>query len=506
MSGIRKFTKDAQRGQAMVLIAITFVGLAAFIGLTVDAGILFAQYGHLRRGVDAAALGAANQYRVDVSYDEMEESAQQYLELNNLDHATASLKVCNTRDTGTPVGSRPYHDNDLCPAGYDGSADYTTATERFEKLVEVEADLPVEFAFLQIIGFDGVTIRAGAEAEAASLDLVLTIDTSESMSYDGPDGEDTDPATCNPTDSCEPFRDVRQAAKDFVDEMFFPFDRIAVVSFAHIPDQHIALEPHHSLPEGTTAAAVKSAIDTLEVQASPTESNKLTCACYWDDCDGDSVPDGNLGGCQVTNVADGLELAGVELANYGDEEAVWVVVLLGDGAANQARNPTPTNAPIDDWYCPGSVGNPTWVQPYCRDDDPTEGNFPDTSSHGAYGFDAEDAARAAGFTVGCHANADPDQSTWCDTEGVDGIGSLIFTIGLGDKLTNDPDSPGFPNAGEELMRRIAATGDDGDPTTNPCSAYGVGTSCGNYYFAATTADLDPAFDAIAERIFTRITR
>ena len=52
-----------QRGQALILIALAFVGLAAFIGLAVDAGILFTDVGHLRRAVDAASLSAANQFR-----------------------------------------------------------------------------------------------------------------------------------------------------------------------------------------------------------------------------------------------------------------------------------------------------------------------------------------------------------------------------------------------------------------------------------------------------------
>jgi len=51
-------TKDPsrrERGQALILLALAFIGLAAFIGLTVDAGILFTNVGHLRRAVDAAS-------------------------------------------------------------------------------------------------------------------------------------------------------------------------------------------------------------------------------------------------------------------------------------------------------------------------------------------------------------------------------------------------------------------------------------------------------------------
>ncbi len=124
---------------------------------------------------------------------------------------------------------------------------------------------------------------------------------------------------------------------------------------------------------------------------------------------------------------------------------------------------------------------------------------------GQYGFDAEDSARAASYLVGCRAAGDPGQSAPCTARGAagDGVGGLVFTIGLGDKVINDPDDV---NAGERLLRQIAAVGDDGDPTTNPCSASGIGVSCGNYYFSPTGTGLGQVFDDIAKRIFTRLTQ
>ena len=53
----------SQTGQALILLALAFIGLAAFAGLTIDAGILFSHIGHLRRAVDAASLAAAGQFR-----------------------------------------------------------------------------------------------------------------------------------------------------------------------------------------------------------------------------------------------------------------------------------------------------------------------------------------------------------------------------------------------------------------------------------------------------------
>ncbi len=66
-----------EHGQAMVLVAAGMIGIIAFIGLAVDAGIVFAHMGHLRRGVDAAALSAANQIREGISTTDIRNSAKE---------------------------------------------------------------------------------------------------------------------------------------------------------------------------------------------------------------------------------------------------------------------------------------------------------------------------------------------------------------------------------------------------------------------------------------------
>jgi hypothetical protein len=103
-----------------------------------------------------------------------------------------------------------------------------------------------------------------------------------------------------------------------------------------------------------------------------------------------------------------------------------------------------------------------------------------------------------------------------------GQGALAFSIGLGDGVTDTgcraghsdrcevgPD--GVPNTtdarayGAELLRYIAAVGDDGDPTTNPeCVGRAYTVSCGNYYFAPQGSALNKVFEDIASRIFTRL--
>jgi hypothetical protein len=77
---------------------------------------------------------------------------------------------------------------------------------------------------------------------------------------------------------------------------------------------------------------------------------------------------------------------------------------------------------------------------------------------------------------------------------------------FGDKQrTCDPVILGWRRTLARSCRYIAAVGYDGDPTTDDCDGVGTGNSCGNYYFAEEGFELEAVFEAIASRIFTRIT-
>ncbi|NOR90627.1 MAG: hypothetical protein GQ524_10285 [Anaerolineales bacterium] len=517
----RNASSKLQRGQAMVLIALAFIGLAAFVGLTVDAGILFIQIGHLRRAVDSASLAAANQFREGRTLAEIEAAADEFINLNNLNPANAVIYICDIADP-TAGNSNVYHDVDICPPDIDGNGVHDDSPPR--KFVRVEATMPVEFAFLPIIGWGSIDIQAEAISETASVDLVLVIDTSQSMAWDAvcgdgidddawaeinlpgglgfADGVDdctidgtvlkdggfeddymSDPNNCNDVDvaagvqgECYPFEDVRAAALALVDRMYFPYDRMAVISF----DVNAIAQLHFS----DSPSSIKSSIGSLLVYKLP-------------GCPGWSASKDPTG-CTNTNIADGLKVGGNEFGLSLRQEAVPILILLSDGAANAATD----NA--GNFVCPqGPANMPTWVEPFCRDEDFEIGP-------GAYGApDTEDMAVDRGYFVGCpDANAYDPLLTSCTGPGQ---GAVMFTIGLGEELINNTDChaatyPGGcqPNQGEELLRFLAAIGDDADPSTDPCSGEPIGQSCGNYYYAPTGTGLIQVFEAIASRIFTRI--
>lgn len=482
--------EEGQRGQALVLIAVAFIGLIAFIGLAVDAGILFTQVGHLRRGVDAAALGAANQYRKDTTAAQLEAAVDEFLQVNNLDPSAASaidVRVCNL--TAYPPDLSSLHDDSLCkennPWDYD------------RKLIEVTVAYPVEFVFLPIVGFDTVDIRATAHGEAASVDLVLVLDTSTSMD------EDSNPDACNPTDTCQPFEEVRSAALGFVEQLYFPYDHVGIVHF-----DAVGYKPEDTgeYPAGVFLTDDKSVADdaiySLEVY------KQQPCS---------TLPD--PGGCLSTNVQEGLIQAADALFNDGRDESLWVVVVLTDGAANQARYDLDGDGAIgnDEWLCPNPTANgsePTWIQPYCRDGD---ASFFGSGRHaeGDTWYDVEDITKDAADILGCLDTSNPAYAgSWCDSAGVtNGYEALIYTIGMGDQVIStacdtyyDSNPPCDGDMGERLLRYIAAVGDDGNPTTDPCEFEASGSDCGNYFYAPDAGDLDEIFATIANRIYTRITK
>ena len=517
--------REQQRGQAMVLIALAFVGLAAFIGLMVDAGILFSNIGHLRRATDAASLAAANQFREGRTPPELSVLATELLTLNGLAPSGVVAKICDLSGLPGPPIFDAYHDPTLCPGGVYPP----TPGEPFTKEVRVETTLPIDFAFLPIIGWNSVTISAESISQAASVDLVLVIDNSGSMAFDlctngidddlEGDGDDcngfttpqagaladSDADTCNAAGNCEPFESIRGAAFGLLYNMFFPYHLMAVVSFSNLSATEI------SLADGDNFVAVQTAINNLIVSGpAPNPPCDLSA--------------GDPRGCPTTNTAAGLTRAGNLLAdNNGDgvggdfrPDSVWIVILLSDGAANTAIREGGNPLNRNDWICPppgGPANVPTWVPGFCRDPEFEVGI-------GDFVFDAEDAAVDAGLFVGCPDSTLP-QPAGCSAAAPGGQGAVIFTIGYGDLVIDSPACESFydiqsppipcePNQGEELLRFIADIGDDNDPGTRACSGKptsspGNPENCGNYFFAADANQLEKVFEAIASRIFTRIT-
>ena len=496
-----------------------------------DVGQLFIQMGSLRRAADAGALAAAAQYREGQTATAMEAAAKEAISLNGMNPGTVTIDLCD------PLNPDP----DICPP----------SGQPLRKMVRVTASAEVPMSFLSVIGITNLTISSSAVSEAASMDVVLVIDISESMTFDAPVGNPLrDPNYCNnipPTSGsdlpgeCMPFQQVKESAIGFVQTILDKApeeeeDRIAIVTFADGFSADVNRGTHFQPYGGSTpywtnnVAEARSIIRNLQVYnpgicaSNPwlsggerfgacrnySESTGAYQGLYCDYCNSGPAP-GNLtvppseindwSPYMTTNIGGGLRKGGLMFAHETREDALWIVILLTDGLANATDMDTGDNLTNIYSYPIGFC--PDWTN-LCQDDD-TSTRHPDSSGL----YDADDYARDMADFVAC---APLNPATDCATEGQ---GAVIFTIGLGDEVINNyagrptAETNGIPY-GAALLRYIAQVGIDGDPDPSPSSDPCFGETdftewCGNYYFSPGGSQLYQVFEDIASRIFTRLT-
>jgi len=468
----RFFPRKAERGQAIVLIAGGMIALLAMVGLMIDGGMIFIQYSRLKRAVDSAAVSAALQFREGYTINELEDAAGEFLQLNQVDSYNVSVEVCSDWEHPT--------DPELC-------------TNPPRKLVRVVASTDVDFAFLPVIGIDKMTITTKAIGEAASVDAVLVIDRSMSMSSEGGgdpnrlDDPADDPAQCNPANSCHPFAEIKQVAKEFIQTLYFPYDRVAIVTFD--TTAHLDLQLLHNLPDLRNYENIAlGAVDALTVfeppecngpnpAAGPCRNYDASHNFIGADCPHyRNTSPNDPTSCTSSNIGSGLLMAGNEFARPPiREDSLWVVILLAGGPAN-ATDPD-VGHPYG--YCPAS----TWNLPFCRDDLASVRH-----SNGDLDYDGDDYARDMADFV-----ADP----------VHGQGAVIYAIGLGNPVRNAPTRTpgGDPDVGEKLLQYAAL--EAGDDTNTPQTYF---ANHGIYYYAPGASQLREIFRSIAQNIATRLSR
>lgn len=515
---IKNTLKKSERGQAIILIAAALVGLVAIVGLMTDGGMLLIEYARLKRGIDAASVAAAQQFRKDFTGSDLANAAENFLRLNQSDVIDVVISIC---DPDGDFGGTPQHDPSLCP---------TVAGQPRRKLVRVTATREITFGFLRVININSTRITATSVGEAASIDLVLIIDTSLSMAYRTSgqalvlDGVGTVPypaddvEVCNATQTCQPLEDVKTVAKNFIGTLFFPYDRVGIVTMTQQGANGSRSPTLMRFPITASAATtplsdnyndVFNALSNVSVFQPPrcvrsatpgvwVSPPKGTCLEYdvntgnfvganaprflggpdlnetnGTDYDFTSIPSSNVGGTFLQANAAFVEAATTR------EDAFWVIIALMSGPANA----TDGDAAHPDGYCPSNTWNVPG-SPRCRDSDlPTITRHPSSSPN----YDADDYARDMADFV-----ANP----------IDGNGITIFTIGLSPAVQQA--TSGLPASGENLLRYIA---EDAGNITDGLGNVTREANHGQYYYAADPAiDLGPIFLAIAENIFTRITQ
>lgn len=231
----------------------------------------------------------------------------------------------------------------------------------------------------------------------------------------------------------------------------------------------------------------------------------------------------------------GIREANALLTNFGRPDAVWVVIFLSDGVANMSD--TYLTDPYDagkklgipalypDGFCGGHLdvnrtdtGINYWdsmcvkkdlTKRYCINEDPDTCplNPPgqemvvlsDTTRVGytpppySPPYSAEDYARDMTDRLALRSSANPLEKLGNDV--------AIYSVGF----FSPQASSEFISLGSSLLRYMAAVGDDGDRRTDSCkNVIDPKKSCGQFYFTQSAADLQPIFENIASRIYTKI--
>jgi len=155
----RYFRRTSESGQSVILLALGFVALAGFVGITTDISLMFVRYAQLSRAVDSAAIAAANQMRQDRSNATVQLAARQFIEFYGVSPESVIVDTCLTTE---------FKDADLC-------------TDEQAKLVRVRAFFRQPTVFLRLLGVESFDMWVAATSQTAALDVVIVMDVSESM-------------------------------------------------------------------------------------------------------------------------------------------------------------------------------------------------------------------------------------------------------------------------------------------------------------------------------------
>lgn len=127
------FLDNRQSGQSIAIIALSLIGLLAFVGIAVDVGFIFQRSSKLQSAVDSAALAGVTQ--LPEGLDAADQKAGQFLNANNIPiSATLSLQSVTRKTT---IGEDQY---------------------------SLTVTWPVDLYFLKLIGLENYELTRSATA------------------------------------------------------------------------------------------------------------------------------------------------------------------------------------------------------------------------------------------------------------------------------------------------------------------------------------------------------
>jgi Mg-chelatase subunit ChlD len=183
----RKFSK----GIAVLVTSVAMVFIIPAVGLSIDAGMLYAVKARLSAASDAASLAAARSLSVGLTIDEQ-------------------------RANAIATAQRFFRAN--FPTGYMGTRSSSVSAVVDESALKVRTVLTTASAdapayFMRFLGFDVTTVRAQGKASRRDVNVMLVLDRSGSL------------------DTVTACGDVRDAAKGFIGQFASGRDKLGLVTF-----------------------------------------------------------------------------------------------------------------------------------------------------------------------------------------------------------------------------------------------------------------------------------
>ena len=463
-----------QRGFALIYIALLLTMLLLFSGLAIDTGRAYMVKAQLTKAVDGAALGAARMLNSGTPQ-------AQAVQLFNANYPPGYY-----RTIGDPTAAADF---------------FTLTTDPIDavNVVTVTATTVMPTTFMTLANHDTVTVRATAEATRRMVDLCLVLDTSGSLGAQWPA--------------------VRDAARTFVDAFDEINDRFCLVTYSSGAPVLVPMTPGRGFNKPNAIAQIP-----------------------------DTLPGG------FTIMSEGLHHGWDELRTVanGLQSSLRIIVLFTDGAANTVpgdyglpagtgKGLSTADFPNDG---PGSTNTPVFRSLYDTDTGVQSPSFSQTVSPWNSTFTHASVpylpplsyhanSRSAGIPTAFPLQTPlltvggAPQDTIRGLRNFDGTGFpadvwntnnaarnlveiigdaarsdlsgdyriRVFAIGMGDLLRYFIGT--MPEQPEQILLRVANDIDSVD--YNPTQIEG------KYYFAASAADVGPAFQELQSQII-RLTK
>lgn len=472
---IQRSTVRSEKGFTLVYMAVGLTTMLLFAGLATDSGRAYVVKAQLSKAVDGAALGAARMLNSGNPRDEAEKIFQQNFPLG-------FMGTTSVTDASSP-----------------GFFQLQTDAVNGRNIVTVTATAVLPTTFMRLGSYDEVTVTSTGEATRRMVDLSLVLDVSGSIGFN--------------------WGAVRDASRTFVNAFSATHDRVALITYGNhglVRDQmpssrgfnktQVMADIPNNLPGGSTAMVEGLYKGWDEIRTVPAgQQSGLRVIVLFTDGASNSVPGIYPGGGGASR---GLRTSDFPKNLPDPDNMTWNNPALQGlySTTTGALNPNQSIQPAN-WNSTLTIGAIPWMPNQSFHQGSRSAGMPNsfnlqtggltvngvaqnvrrglrgpTNGGGQYPaqiFNVNNASRNLVEIIADRARTDMGDYR-----------IRIYTLGMGELVRYNLGT--IPETSESILMRVANDRDSPD--------FNAGQLEGKYYFAATAADVGPAFQALQNEI------